>query len=189
MNAIGDAFLRSRPFEPWVSLLIAGLNLAGLVAGPLCMPVRADGGLLRFSAKKSGYQISVFTAPTPIRVGTVDISAFVQDASTGNPIKDVRVTIRMTRKEIPALESPATTEAATNKLFRAAQLELPAPGRWQMQVQVQGPHGLAVIGGDVDVAEALPRWRQMWPWIGWPALVIALFGIHQILIRRRAGGA
>ena len=57
-----------------------------------------------------------------------------------------------------------------------------------MQVQVQGPHGLAVIGSHVDVAEALPRWRQMWPWIGWPAVVIALFGIHQILIRRKAGG-
>ena len=108
----------SRPFEPWVILLIAGLNLAGLVGGPLCMPVRADGGLLRFSAKKSGYQISVFTAPTPIRVGTVDISALVQDASTGTPMKDVRVTVRMRKTGTPDLESLATTEAATNKLFR-----------------------------------------------------------------------
>jgi hypothetical protein len=31
----------------------------------------------------------------------------------------------------------------------------------------------------------LPRWREMWPWFGWPALAIALFGIHQALSRRR----
>ena len=118
MHSRCDRFLRSRPFEPWVRLLIAGLNLAGLVAGPLCVPARADGGLLRLSAKKNGYQISVFTAPTPIRAGAVDISALVQDALTGTPITDVRVTVRMTKTGTPDLESLATAEAATNKLFR-----------------------------------------------------------------------
>ena len=86
-----------------------------------------------------------------------------------------RVTVRMTKPGRLALEYPATTEAATNKLFRAAQFELPEPGRWEMQVQVEGLHGLAVIGGEVEAAEPLPRWPEMWPWIGWPALVIVLF--------------
>ena len=47
----------------------------------------------------------------------------------------------MTKPGGLALEYPATTEAATNKLFRAAQFELPEPGRWEMQVQVEGLHG------------------------------------------------
>jgi hypothetical protein len=91
----------------------------------------------------------------------------------------MQVTVRMTKPGRPALEYPATTEAATNKLFRAAQFELPEPGRWEMQAQVDGPHGMAVIGGLVEAAEALPRWQVMWPWIGWPAVAIVLYGISE----------
>ena len=108
---------------------------------------------------------------------------------TGAPLTQVRVTIRMTKPGRLALEYPATTEAATNKLFHAAQFELPEPGRWEMQVQVEGLHGIAVIGGEVEAAEPLPRWPELWLWIGWPALVIALFGIHQVLAERRSGQA
>jgi hypothetical protein len=131
--------------------------------------------------KKGAYQITVFTAPTPFRTGPVDISVLVQDSLTGETMPHARATVRMTKCGRLALEYPATPEAATNKLFRAAQFELPEPGRWEMQVQVEGLHGPAVIGGEVEAAEPLPRWREMWPWIGWPALVIALYGIHQVL--------
>jgi len=31
----------------------------------------------------------------------------------------------------------------------------------------------------------LLRWQQMWPWIGWPVVVIALFGIQQELVQRK----
>ena len=144
---------------------------------------------MRLSGKKGGYQITVFTAPTPFRAGAVDISVLVQDASTGDPMTQVQVTVRMTKSGRPALEYPATSETATNKLFHAAQFELPEPGRWEMQVQVEGLHGPAVIGGELEAAEPLPRWQEMWPWIGWPALAIALFGIHQVLAERRSGQA
>ena len=97
------------------------------------------------------------------------------------------MTIRMTRPGGPALEYPATTEAATNKLFRAAQFELPEPGRWELQVRVEGLHGIAVIGGEVEAAEPLPRWPEIWPWIAWPAAAIALFSIHQMLVQRKCG--
>jgi hypothetical protein len=149
-----------------------------------CAPAGADGGTLRLSEKKGGYQITVFTAPAPFRAGPVDLSVLVQDSLTGEPMPHARVTVCMTKLGRPALAYPATSEAATNKLFRAAQFELPQPGRWEMQVQVEGLHGLAVIGGTVEAAEPLPRWQELWPWIGWPALVIGLFGIHQVLERR-----
>lgn len=93
----------------------------------------------------------------------------------------------MTRSGGLALEYPATTAAATNKLFRAAQFELPGTGRWALQVRVDGRDGPAAIAGEVDAAEPLPRWPEIWPWFAWPALVIALFGVHQILVRRRTG--
>jgi len=159
--------------------MIGGVILGWLFLGTWCAPASADGGSLRLSEKKGGYQIAVFTAPAPFRAGAVDISALVQDASTGDPMTQMQVTIRMTKSGGLVLEYPATTEAATNKLFRAAQFNLPEPGHWELQVQVEGSHGLAVIGGEVDAAEPLPRWQEMWPWFGWPALAVALFSIHQ----------
>jgi hypothetical protein len=169
--------------------MIGGVTLGWLLLGTWCAPAIADGGSIRLSRKNGGYQITVFTAPTPFRAGAVDISALIQDATTGDPMTPVRVTVRMTKPGGLALEYPATTDAATNKLFRAAQFELPEPGRWEMQVRVEGLHGIAVIGGEVEAAKPLPRWAEIWPWIGWPALVVALFSIHQALARRRTGRA
>jgi len=162
-----------------------GMILGLLILATACRPVCADGGSLRFSAVRGSYRISVFTAPTPFRKGPVDISVLVQDRGTGELMASTRVTVRMTKPGQPAIECLATAEAATNKLFRAAQFELPAPGRWEMQVQVEGPHGLAAIGGELEAAAALPRWHEMWGWIGWPAVAVALFGVHQALVRRK----
>jgi hypothetical protein len=167
-------------------LISGGVIVGSLFLGAWCAPAGADGGLLRFSGKQGGYQIAVFTSPTPLRAGAVDVSALVQDASTGDPMPQVQVSIRMTKPGRLAVEYPATTEAATNKLFHAAQFRLPEPGLWEMQVQVNGLHGRAVIGAEIEAAEPLPRWREMWPWIGWPALAIALFGVHQVLVERKA---
>src|SRR5437868_8324098 len=151
--------------------------------------LRADGGTIRMSEKKGGFLITVFTAPAPFRAGPVDISVLVQDASTEEPVPQAQVSVRMTRPGQPGLEYPATREAATNKLLHAAQFDLPEPGRWHLEVQVEAAHRLAVIGGELEAAPPLPRWRELWPWIAWPALAIALFGIHQVLCRRRAGKA
>ena len=153
-----------------------------------CTLAGADGGTIRLSSQQSGYQITVFTAPTPFRAGQVDISVLVQDSLTGEPMTHTRVTVRMSKPGQLALEYPGTSAVATNKLFLSAQFELPEPGRWNMQVQVEGSHGLAVVSCAVDAAEPLPRWREIWPWFCWPALVIALFSIHQVLAAKRNDG-
>lgn len=159
-----------------------------LLASPLILHpsslLRADGGTVRMSEKRGDLLITVFTAPAPFRAGPVDVSVLVQDASTREPVLHTRVTVRMSKPGRLALEYPATGEAATNKLLHAAQFELPEPGRWQLQVQVEGVQGPAVLDGELEAAAPLPPWRELWPWIGWPALAIALFGIHQVLARR-----
>jgi hypothetical protein len=140
---------------------------------------------LRFSEVQGEYRISVFTAPKPFRKGPVDISVLVQDRGTGELMASARVTVWMTKPGQPVLEYPATADAATNKLFRAAKFELPAPGRWHWRVEVEGSHGRAVAGGDVEAAGELPEWRELCLWISWPVVVIVLFGIHQLLVRRK----
>jgi hypothetical protein len=155
-----------------------------LVAFSPCL-ARADGGAVRLRERAGGYEIAVFTSPTPFRAGPVDISVLVQDAATGVCLPEARVTVRLTaRGSEELLEYPATEETATNKLFRAAEFQLPEPGWWDVAVAVEGPHGPALLQFGIQADEPRPRWLDLWPWFSWPALAVALFGIHRVLVRR-----
>ena len=148
---------------------------------------RADGGAVRLRQKAGGYQVAVFTLPTPFRAGPVDVSVLVQDAATGECVPEARVTVRLKgRGTGEVLKYPATTEAATNRLFHAAVFELPGPGWWDVEVAVEGSLGPAVVRFGVEADEQPPRWLELWPWFTWPALVVALFGVHRVLVRRKA---
>jgi hypothetical protein len=117
----------------------------------------------------------------------VDVSVFVQDGATGECVSEPRVSVRLTARGAgQVLECPATSEAATNKLFQAAVFRLPEPGWWDVEVAVEGPHGPALIRFEVQADEPTPRWLDLWPWFGWPVLGVALFCIHQALVRRKA---
>jgi hypothetical protein len=151
--------------------------------------LRADGGSVRLSARKGPYLITVFTSPTPFRAGLVDISVLVQDGATKEPIRGARVSTKATllsQADSASIYQTATTEAATNKLFYAADFELIQPGWYSMEVFVEGAPGEAQVGFDLEVAEPVPRYSALWLWIGWPVLPILLFGVHQILIRRQS---
>src|SRR5262249_13747831 len=148
--------------------------------------LRADGGAVRLRERASSYQITVFTSPTPFRAGPVDVSVLVQDAATGEYVPEARVTVRLKAPGAGrTVECPATTEAATNRLFHAAVFELPGPGWWDVEVAVDGPLGPALLPFGVEADGPAPRWLELWPWFTWPSLVVALFGLHQVLVRRR----
>jgi hypothetical protein len=148
----------------------------------------ADGGTLRLSEQKGNYRITVFTAPTVLRAGPVDISVLVQEVATGELASGVQVTIKAVRSGSPgvALHHPATTEAATNKLSYAVTVDLPEPGWYSVEVFIDGALGKAQVRFELEAAEPLPSWLAMLPWVGWPVLAILLFSIHQLLVRWRS---
>src|ERR1700722_16170868 len=108
--------------------------MACLLAGLLSPQVLADGGTLRLRGRVGNYQIAVFTSPAVFRAGPVDVSVFVQDAATREHIPQAQVTVRLIAQDEPSLEikHPATVGAATNKLFHAAEFELPRSGHWDV---------------------------------------------------------
>ncbi len=161
---------------------MAWLALAG--GPPIAL---GDGGSVRFSERRDGRIITVFTAPTPLRAGNVDVSALVQDADSGSPQSDVSIEVRAypIQHAGSSVSVPATTQAATNKLLRAAHLELSQPGRWHVELFVSGTGQGQPIGFDVEVAEALPPWLRMSLWIGWPLVAIGFFIIHELQNRSR----
>jgi hypothetical protein len=137
-----------------------------------------------------GNRITVFTAPTLLRAGPVDVSVFVQAAATGEPASGVQVTLKAAPRGSPAAASyhPATTEAATNKLYHAATFDLPEPGWYSVEVSIDGALGEAQVRFELEAAEPLPQCLAMWPWVSWPGLAIVVFAIHQVLVRRALGG-
>jgi hypothetical protein len=167
--------------------LVTGV-LPILVLFALPRPALADGGALRLSEERGNYQIAIFTSPTPLRAGPVDISVLVQNAATHEPVSDVQIVVKAARRDRrgAAIHRPATFEAATNKLFQAVALNLNEPGWWQVEVGLDGPLGEARVALDIEAEKPLPRFLAMWPWLTWPALPILLFGAHQFLVSRPA---
>lgn len=167
---------------PGQKRLLLTLVLIGLCRGP----VRGDGGVVRLSQRVGDYQVTVFTSPVPFRVGPVDVSVLVQEAATGKPLTDLPIKVELRSLDHPGLElrQPATVDAATNKLFHAALFDLPAPGRWQIDVILGNAQESHLIGFEVQVGSALPAWTALSFWLVWPAAAILFFAMHQVLARR-----
>jgi hypothetical protein len=164
-----------------ISLLAFSVALGGASS-----TARADGGTVRYSGRCGDRLVTIFTDPTPPRAGVVDVSVLVQDAESKKPMTNVPVVVRAHRIDgAPVqLRARATGEAATNKLLRAAPLELTA-GRWHNEILVDDSAEGSPIAFDLDVTEGLPAWTQTSLWIGWPFAVIGLFVAHQCLILMR----
>lgn len=147
-------------------------------------PVRADAGTLRASERVGSYQVTVFTAPAPVRAGPVDVSVLVQNEK-GTPIaREVSLSLWPRGRPEEKLRQTGTALAATNKLFRAAVFDLPEAGWWDGEVEIAGLAEPLRIPFALEAAGPLPAWRSLAPWVAWPLIVIALFALHQVLVRR-----
>ncbi len=155
------------------------LLLLAVVALPLV--ARADGGRLQMSKQVGSWQVSVFTTPTPIRVGIVDISVLVQDTATLSPVADASVTFKASPPDGHghAIVARASHAAATNQLLQAANLHLPHAGAWNIKLTIQSGQQRAELQVPIKVASALPSWQAMWPWWSLPVWPIVLFVLYK----------
>jgi hypothetical protein len=161
--------------------------IAVCTLGSTAPPAWADGGALRLSEQSGRYRISLFTQPTPCRVGPIDLSVLVQDAVTGTAVTDAAVMVQMEPSTGPrrTLRAVATTSAATNKLLQAVVLDVPTAGCWHGVVLVVHDGVQLSNAFDIDVDSDVPPWRSFGLWIAAPFVVIVLFVVHQVLKARR----
>ena len=154
--------------------------------GAAASTVLGDGGTMRFSGRRGDRVVTVFTAPAPLHAGRIDLSVLVLGVETGRPITDLSIEVCRQEVDHPkrTIRAVATTEEATNKLLRAAKIELPEAGRWRFEVFVEGVDRSQAIGFDVVVAAPPPAWLQMSLWIGWPIVPIGLFAVVQRRLKR-----
>lgn len=150
-----------------------------------CSAALADAGAIRASERHGNRQITVFTGPTPLRAGPVDVSIFIQDAETGQPLLDdvIDVEVSAPGSSFAPRRYRATSAAATNKLFQAAEFELPRAGPWQFTIIIHKPDDDVRIHFELEAGDSLPLWSSFWPWFCWPLLVIAIFAFNKCLGR------
>lgn len=147
-----------------------------------------DGGTARFSGNVGDYRMTIFTEPTPLRAGPVDVSVLLQDRQTGGFVTDAAVTISVSHADRPLNVNrvTATTASATNKLFQAASFEFAQPGTWNISVEVDGNQQTESSAFELNVAPRVPRWVDFIFWIGFPVIPIALFGVRESVRYRQA---
>jgi hypothetical protein len=169
---------------------VMALSIGAIVAGAETRAL-ADGGTVRLSEVQGPYRITALTSPNPFRSGPVEINVFVQDATTGDALPDANVRLSLAPRDEPdeARTYTAHSGATTNKLFHSSTFELPTAGEWTVAIEIEGPAGAARTSFDVAAGDRLPRWASFWPWFGWPFVIVALFAVHQMLVRSTRPGA
>lgn len=147
---------------------------------------RADSGIVRLSSIQGPYRITVFSEPTPLRAGLVDLSVMVQDAKTEIPVLDATISMYLEHEDekTSSMLVEATREAATNQLLYSAKFELPESGEWLVQTSVMDHDLESSVEFRFKAGPPLPPILDMWPWFVLPVIALVLMGMNQWLQRR-----
>jgi hypothetical protein len=166
---------------------------AGMIAAAVAMtlasrPALADGGALQFQQQASGYVISLFGSPAPLRVGPADLSVMVQDVKQHATILNAHVVVHVSTvvsHEIREVVVPATRTQASNKLLYATSLTFPSPGDWNATVDVAVNGETVSVSGKLHVLPERAPLAEFWPFFLAIPVLIALFSLNQWLKGRR----
>lgn len=162
---------------PLVLLLVAGEHL-----------LWADGGKVQLQKQAGPFLLTLFSDPSEIRVGRVDLSVLCQKSEDKSTVLDAKVFLHLTKPggvEIVEFTLPATHEAATNKTLYAAHLDLPSPGKWRVKVDARRGTDEASVSGDLNVLPKEPLLVTYWPFFVIVPLIALLFAINRRLRRGR----
>ena len=160
----------------------------GILLFVLTSSLWADGGKLLFQRKAGAFNISLFSAESPVRVGKADLSVMVQNSSDQSPVLDADVLLHLVRHDansISSVSAPARHEKATNKLLYAALLDVTSPGPYRVEISVQTKKESALVTGDLEVQPPLPPILAHWPYFVALPVVVVLFVFNQRLKRKR----
>ena len=130
-------------------------------------PTFADTGQIREVVTANGINIVVFTAPTPIRAGEVEVVTLVTDASSGQPVNEYRLDVGVRSPEwedsFPSLLSMGMPDPGTRFAYKSVVL-LAEPGVWELLVEIDVPGREPVrIPLSVVAGAAQPLWWQLLP--------------------------
>lgn len=168
----------------WMVMLL--LAVVGFASGFASLLAHADGGVVQFEKSAGPFVVTVFTTPSPLRAGRVDISLMIQSRENEQPVLDCQAFIQLRKEGAVSIRCEATHEAAQNKLLYAAPIKISEPGLWELEVTIKHDGNSTAVGGEITVASPAPVMLAYWRSLLLPPLIISLFGLNQWLKRRGA---
>src|SRR5438552_1859405 len=114
----------------------------GIFLLPIMMLVVQDAafageGAVQLQKEAGALAVTLFTSPTRVTAGPVDIRILLQDRNGLEPVLDADVSILL-RADRPRaqIEARASRQHARNHVLYFAPVTLDAPGKWQVTVTV-----------------------------------------------------
>ena len=165
--------------------LCVAARAVALIAILVAATARADGGEMCVTKVAGPFEITVFTAPSPPRVGPIDISVLVVDHGRHAPVLDADVQVELRSPTPPALPRTATAShaGAVNKLLYATALEAPSAGPWVLEARVRKGGERASVSCELAVESPLGPLLAYWPYLALPVVAIGFFALQQWIKR------
>lgn len=158
---------------------------------PLCLLFAAclfaDGSHVLFRQQAGAFNITVFSEPTPLRVGKATLSVLVENVGDRRAVTNATVLVKLRRPggaEILEFVLPAKRDSGNNLYLAAA--NLPSVGKWPVRVFVRHGGDEATVTGNMDVEPSQPAVITYWPFFVAVPLLALVFAINLRLRRGRA---
>lgn len=143
----------------------------------------ADGGKVQLSQIIDGRRITVFTSPTPLVTGPIDISFLVQDEASGQVIHHAELAVVCQHLDSnDRIQTLANHSDSTNKLLQSAKIVLSQPGRWEVQVNPNFPGRLSF---PINLENPTVAGSWLMAVVVSPILFVALFLIREQIVGNR----
>ena len=162
------------------TLLVAVALVAQVVT------VYAHGGLVQLHQAADPFVVTVFTAPTPLHAGPVEVSVLVQDRGDRQPVLDGEVYVWLRREDGRTVGGLATRAVAQHQRLYSTVVHVPEAGQWELEVTVTHGQDSARVRGQVSAALPRPSVLSYWRSLSLPPIITMLFAVHQWLQRRAA---
>lgn len=171
----------SKSFSVVPRICVGVLSVA--VAANLAL---ADGGTVRAIRQVEGLAITVFTSPTILTAGDVDISVLVQDAESRTFRVESEIKVTITPRERPYLAErhEASDALATNRLMKSCHANVTL-GWHDVAVAVTSGVQRGQVRFAMQVGPPATRAGSYWPWFTWPSVPVALVAANLVYRRWR----
>jgi hypothetical protein len=109
----------------------------------------------------------------------------IQSTDNQQPLLDCVTEVQLRKEGETSISSEATHITAQNKLFYTAQVRIPKPGVWDLDVTIRRGDDSAKVSGAITLAASNPVLLVYWRSLAIPPILISLFALNQWLKRRR----
>lgn len=162
--------------------------------------LHADGGRVLAQKEIGDYKAILFAEPTPLRAGMADLSLFLENRVSGEPVLNAVVTFRLIKLSKPTPElawrgvgcvSPGQEVSARqghsgNGLLYSAVLGIPEPGLWEVGVSISHAGESVRVPFEIRVEPARSPLATWWPFVAMVPAGILLYIWRGFLLKNRS---